>query len=136
MRMRRTQHIGPRFMDRRMDHKRRSIEQLHRSTGDDLSLMVHLDQVRHLDQRERNAEGIHPERSGVDWVAESDVSSDAFVEAEFSEDAEGGCQAPFQIFPLLIFVLEFGRTGEFGHLHLGFLGVQARLQGRSDRGFG
>lgn len=63
------------------------------------------------------------------------MSGHSFIEPELPEDAEGRSEPPFQIFPLLIFVVEFGRAGELGHLHLGLLGVQARFQWGSDGGF-
>jgi len=73
-----------------MNHERRSVEQLNRSTCDDLTFMVNLDQVRDVDQRECNAERINPERSWVYWVSQCNVSSNSFIEPIFSKDAEGG----------------------------------------------
>jgi len=63
------------------------------------------------------------------------VSGHSFVEPEFPEDAEGRSESPFQILPLFKFVVESGRAGKLGHLHLGLLGVQTRFQWGSDGGF-
>lgn len=61
MTMRRTIHIGPGRMDSRMDHKRGSVQHPVRSTVDNLTGMVNLDQIRGLHQLECRTEGIHPE---------------------------------------------------------------------------
>ena len=64
-----------------MDHEGSRIQQSHISTGDDLPLMVDLDQVALLDEGKRNSERVDPECCGIDRIAQGDVSSDTFIEA-------------------------------------------------------
>ena len=117
--MRRTNHIGPRTMHRRMNHIRRGIQQPTRAPIDDLPIVIDEDQIRALDHAERHAERVHPEGGRVDGVAERDVARDTFVVAQLAEDAEGERQPAFQVGSFLVFVGEAWWGGEFLKLDLG-----------------
>lgn len=73
MAMRRTQHIRPRGMDRRMDHERRRVEKPARPPVYHGAVVVNLDQIRGFDLGKGHPEGVHPEGGRVDGVAERDV---------------------------------------------------------------
>ena len=75
--MRRTEHIRARGMDGRVDHKGSRVEHAIRAAVNDFAVVVDLDQVRGFNERERRAEGIHPERAWVDGVAQGDVAGHA-----------------------------------------------------------
>lgn len=115
--MRGTHDIRPRRMHRRMDHIRRGIQQPTGPPVDDLPVVIHEDEIRALDHAEGHAERVHPEGRRVDRVSESDVSGDAFVVAEFAEDAEREGEAAFQVGPLGVFVSEARGGGEVLQLH-------------------
>lgn len=106
MTMRRTHHIRPRRMHRRMNHIRCRIQQAARPPIDDLPVVVHQDEVTALDQAEGHAERVHPEGGRVDGVAECYVACDTFVVAQFAEDAEGEGEAAFQVGSFFVFVGE------------------------------
>jgi hypothetical protein len=42
----------------------------------------------------------------LDWVAEGDVAGDAFIEAVFAENTEGGSEAAFEVVAFGVFVCE------------------------------
>lgn len=90
MTMRRAQHIRPRFMDGTVNHVRGRVEEAVLAAVDDFPAVVDEDEVGFGDQAEGAAEGVYPEAVGLHGVAERDVPGDAFVEAVFAEDAEGG----------------------------------------------
>lgn len=90
VRVRRAHDVGPGLVHGVVDHVGGGIQEPVLAAVDDLALFVDEDQVRGLDQAEGGAERVHPERVGVHRVAERDVAGDAFVEAIFAEDAEGG----------------------------------------------
>ena len=57
------------------------------------------------------------------------MAGDAFVVAEFAEDAEGEGEAAFEVGAFGVFVGEGGGGGEFQHLGGGGLGVYFRFVG-------
>jgi hypothetical protein len=106
--------IRPGFVDRRVDHVGSGVEQAVLATADDFAGVVDEDQVGLRHQAEGAAEGVHPEAIGLHGVAKRDVAGDAFVEAVFAEDAEGGGQTAFEIFAFFVLVGEGWRTGWWG----------------------
>lgn len=137
VRVRRAHDIWPSRMDGRMDHKRRSVQHTIRPTSNDGTFMIDLDQIGRLDQGESETERIHPKGRGIDGIANGDVSRDAFVEAVFAEDAEGGSEAALEVLALFFLVIEDGRTAQchfyFGFGGAGFLGVLRSLHRDSVR---
>ena len=115
------------LMHRRMNHERRRIQQSALATINDLSLVVHLQEIGALDQGESDTERIHPEGRGIDRVTKCDVASHPLVEAELAKDAEGRCETTLEVFSFFIFVFEGGWRGEFGHLLCGLLLREAGL---------
>lgn len=91
VRMRRAHDVGSRLVHRVVDYVPGDIQEPVLAAVDDLALLVDEDQVGCFDQAERGAEGVHPEGVRVYGVAECDVAGDAFIQAVFAEDAEGGC---------------------------------------------
>lgn len=118
MAMRRTHHVRPGRMHRRVDHVRRRVQQPAGAAIDDLPVMIDEDQIAALDQAERHAERVHPEGGGIDRVAECDVARDALVVAQFAEDAEGEREAAFQVCALFVLVGEAWGGGKFLQLDL------------------
>ena len=104
--MRSTQHIRPRLMNRRVNHVRRRVEQSVLAAVDDSAGVVDEDEVGFGYEAESPAEGVHPEAVWLDGVAEGDVAGDAFVEAVFAENAEGGGEAAFEVVAFGVFVCE------------------------------
>lgn len=129
MTVRRTQHVRPRLMNRAMDHKRRRIQQPDLPAPNHLAIMIDMYQIAPLHERESDAERVHPEGVRIDGIADGDVAGDAFVEAVFAEDAQGGGEAALEVFALFVFVGEFGGAGEFGHLHFGLGFGEAGVEG-------
>lgn len=76
-------------VDGAVDHEGGGVEQPAVAAVDDLALVVDADQVRGVDERERDAERVHPERVRLDRVAQRDVASDAFVEAVLRVEKRG-----------------------------------------------
>lgn len=111
MTVRRAHNIGPRFMDGTVDHIRRSVQESILSTSDHFAGVVDENEVGLVHQAESAAEGVHPETIGLDGVAEGDVTCDALVVAVFAEDAEGGCEAAFEVFALFVLVFEGWGSG-------------------------
>ena len=64
------------------------------------------------------AERVHPEVVWIDWVAKGYMTCDAFIEAQFAEDAEGEGQSAFEVLALFELVVEFGRSGELSGVGL------------------
>lgn len=62
------------------------------------------------------------------------MSCHSFIEPIFSKNAEGGGESAFEIFPLLIFVVELGRIREFDYLLLGLQLTQTGLKRSNCRG--
>lgn len=58
------------------------------------------------------------------------MTCDTLIKPVFAEYAEGRCEAAFQVFPLLVLVIECWRPREFGHLDLGLAFTQTRLERR------
>jgi hypothetical protein len=104
--MRSAHYIWSGFVDRRVDHVGGGVEQAVLAAADDFAGVVDEDEVGFGHEAEGAAEGVHPEAVRLDRVAERDVAGDAFVEAVFAEDAEGGGQAAFEVFALFVFVGE------------------------------
>jgi len=98
--------IGPGFVDGGVDHVGGGVEQAVFAAADHFARMVDEDQVGFCYQAEGVAERVHPEAVRLHRVAEGDVAGDAFVEAVFAEDAEGGGQAAFEVFALFVLVGE------------------------------
>ena len=73
---------------------------------------------------------------GVHRIAERDVASYAFVEAQFAENAEGEREAALEVFAFFVFVLEFGWGRELLHLGVGELAGDLRLIGCAICGLG
>ena len=130
------QNIRPRGVHGVVDHVGGCVQQPVFSSIDDFSFVVDLDQVAGFDQAEGQTEWVHPEGGGVDRVTESDVPGDAFVIAEFAEDAEGKGKAAFEVFSFLVLVGEGGWRGEFHHLRGGGLAVHFWFVGSCARGLG
>lgn len=82
--MRCTQDIWSRLVNRTVDHERRSIQQPHVTTVDDLPVVVHLYEIALLDEGEGNTERIDPEGGRVDGISQRDVPRDALIEAVFA----------------------------------------------------
>jgi hypothetical protein len=61
-----------------VDHEGRGIEEAAGPAVDDISGVVDLDQIRGLDLREGDAEGVYPEGARVDWIPKGDVPCYAF----------------------------------------------------------
>lgn len=57
----------------------------------DVAFVVDPQQVAFVDEIEVDAERIDPEGGRVDWITDSDVASEAFVETVVAEDAVGSC---------------------------------------------
>lgn len=91
VRVRRAHDVGSRLVHRVVDYVPSDIQEPVLTAVDNLALLVDEDQVRCFDQAERGAEGVHPEGAWVYGVTERDVAGDAFLQAVFAEDAEGGC---------------------------------------------
>ena len=100
------QNVWSSFVDGRVDHVGGGVEQAVRAAVDHVAGVVDEDQVGLRDEAEGAAEGVHPEAVGLHGVAERDVACDAFVEAVFAEDAEGCCQAAFEVVAFGVFVGE------------------------------
>lgn len=112
MTVRRAQHIRPSFMNGRVDHVRRRVQQPVLSTIDDFARVVDEDEVGLGHQAESAPEGVYPEAVWVHGVAERDVARYTFVEAVFAEDAEGGGEAAFEVVAFGVFVGEGWGAGE------------------------
>ena len=127
-----------------MDHVCRRVEQSDRSAVDDFAFFIYEDEVRGFDEREGDAEGIHPERcrvyrilmpgqSGFLWTStehtcpQSNVSSHALVESIFPKDPEGGCELALQICTLFVRVVELGGPRKLDHFDLCRNLVESRL---------
>jgi hypothetical protein len=58
-----------------MNRKRCTIQKSDLAAFQDLALLADADQIRLLDQREGDSEGVHPERLSVYRIANRDVAS-------------------------------------------------------------
>jgi len=65
-------------MNSRMDHESCGVQHPIRSAGNDLAVVVYLDQVRGFHQLECCAERINPECCRVDRIPDSDMSGDTW----------------------------------------------------------
>ena len=74
-------------MDRGVDDERRSVERP--ISVDDLALVVHEEEILHLDLLEIDAERIDPEVVQVLRVASGDVAGRTLVEPKMSEESHG-----------------------------------------------
>ena len=91
-----------------MDHVGGRVEQSTFAAVDDLAGVVHEDEVGLVDHGESDPEWVHPEAVRLHGVTHGDVASHALVEAIFAENAEGGCEAAFEVVALLVWVVELG----------------------------
>ena len=117
-----------------------------RTAVDDFGVVVDLDEVGLLDHGKGDAEGVHPEGCWVDlrdmsvrhvvkqthagrtyWVTDRDMASDALIEAELAENAEGQCKSALEVFPFFVFVLELRRSRELQQLCSGVVFCHVRL---------
>lgn len=105
--------IRPRLVDRRMDHIRRSIQQPVLAPSNHLSCMVDEDQIGFVHHAESAAERVDPKAVWLYRIAERDMACNALVVSVFAEDAEGGCEAAFEIFALFMLVFEGGWSDGF-----------------------
>lgn len=80
MTMRRAHHVRPSLVYSTMDHECSGVQQPHIPTVDDLSLVIHLDEIAFFDEGKRDAERIDPERAWIDRIAKCDMPRDALVE--------------------------------------------------------
>ena len=122
MAMGRTENIRPCCMNSAVDHVCRRIQQPAFPAINHLSTVIDLNQITLLDQAERHAKGVYPERSWVNGVAQGDMSSYALVETVLAKDTECRGEAALEVVALIVWGGEFGRTGEPRHLYfsLGF----------------
>lgn len=79
MRVRGAQDIGARSVDRGVDGEGGTVEEaLRAGFVEDVALMVYEEEVGRLDEREVQAEGVHPEAVWLDWVLRG-VNAIAFI---------------------------------------------------------
>ena len=78
---------------------------------DDFAFRVDEHQVRDANLAEVNAERVDPEVVGMLWITRGNVPCDAFIEAEFGEKPERGCEALFAMAALFFDAGEFGEAG-------------------------
>ena len=84
-------HIWTRRVDLRVDHERRAIERP--VALDDLAQIVHEDEVLDPDVLEVHPQRVHPEMVEAFGIACGDVSGDALVEPETTEQPKRGGEA-------------------------------------------
>lgn len=103
-------------MNRTMNHERRRIQMPPPvlPAGDNLPLMIDLDQVLGRDLGKGDPERIHPEGGRGDGVADGDVARYTFFEAVFGKDAEGQGEAGFEVFAFFLFGGGGGWAGDGG----------------------
>jgi hypothetical protein len=117
------------------------------ATVDDFALVVHADEVRSLEHRPCDTEGVHPERVRLDRILscvsmvfslqgnssithpQCDVASHTLVEAKLREEAESQSQTALLIFALLVWVVELWWGGEVHLLCDGLVRLEAGLVG-------
>ena len=81
MTMRGAHHVRPSLVYSTMDHECSGVQQPHIPTVDDLSLVIHLDEISFFDEGKRDAERIDPEGAWIDRIAKCNMPGDALVEA-------------------------------------------------------
>ena len=102
--------VGPRRVDRRVDHERRPV---HRTPAvDDLPVVVDEDEVADLHVAEALDERVDPEVVRELGVAHGDVSGDALAEAAAAEDAQRTGELLLAVEALLLDGGERRRPGE------------------------
>lgn len=73
-----------------MDHVRCRVQKPTLATVDDLTLLVHADEIRGFDQAEGDTERIHPECCWIYGIAQRYMACDSFVITVLAEDTECG----------------------------------------------
>lgn len=117
-----------------MNHNRGAINQPIRAALNHIPLMIDPHQITPPDRRKALPESIQPQRRRLDRVPTGNMPGDALVESLGGKDAEGGCQAAFEVVPLLVGVGEFGRRGEAAAEDVRFLAVRLGVFGLLGRG--
>lgn len=95
-----------------VNHVRCGVEQAALASIDHFARMVDQDEIRLVDQRERDTKWVNPKALRVDRISEGDVASDTLVKAVLSEDSKGGCEAALQVLSLLVLVFKLGGSEE------------------------
>jgi hypothetical protein len=104
VRVRGGDHVGPRRVDLRVDRERGAV---HRPVAlDHLAALVDEQQILHGDVLEVHAQRIDPEVIESLRVARGDVTRNAFVESELSEQSERGGEALLAVAPFVLDVVE------------------------------
>src|SRR5260370_33794346 len=106
MRVRGGNHVRACGVNARVDGEGGEID--FRAAFDDVSGVIHQNQVRGANLAEVHAERVHPEMIETLRIAGSDVAGDAFVKAESGEEAKRGGE------PLLAVSALFGGRGTDG----------------------
>lgn len=144
----RAHNVGSRFVNRMVDHICRSVEESDFSTVNDLAGVIDQDEIRGLDQAERDAKGIDPERSRVDWIlgcvsngtlqsersdaySQCDVSGHTLVKAIFAKDSERSGKPTLQVCTLFVRIIERRWARESKGLQLASPFSNTRLKWRS-----
>ena len=89
--VRRGDHVGAGLVHLAVNGEGSLVQRV--ATLHDVAVVVHQQQVRHLDLAESDAERIDPEMIGPFRVASSDMSGHAFLEAEHRERSVHRCQS-------------------------------------------
>ena len=117
------------LVDGMVDHVCCGIQQAAFTTINDLAFFIDADKVGSLDQGEGHTEWIHPKRFRFHGIPKSDMTSNALhflhqyprysialpdwesylIKAILPKDSESSCKPPFQLFALLVFIIEFRR---------------------------
>lgn len=80
--------VGPGDVDGVVDHVRGLVEESVCAAVDDVSVLVHEDQVRLLHETEGRAQGVDPEVVSLDGISKRDVSGHTLVEPELPKEPE------------------------------------------------
>lgn len=118
--------LGARGVHGVVDHVGGFVEEADGAALDDFAGGIDKDEVGGFEVRPGDAKGVDPEGGGLDGVlvlsvdggggsgvgdrgvthAEGDMARDAFVEAQFGEDAVGEDETAFEVFSCLVWVVE------------------------------
>jgi hypothetical protein len=101
--------IGARGVDLRVNREGCPVDRV--LPFHDLALVIHQNEVGDANLTEVHAEGIDPEMIEAFGVASGDVASDAFIESESREQAEGTGQA---LLAMPAFLFQRGEPGGSG----------------------
>lgn len=130
-----THDVRPRFVHGPMDHKCGCVQQPDLAAVNHIAVMVDLDQILLPDEREGEAEGIHPESIWLDGISKGDVTGDTFIVSILAEDPEGSGQTTFEVVPFGVLVGKGRRAGKVGHLNFGFAFAKTWFVWSKRRGF-